>query len=318
MKQTIISNLLTRLKKNIIQFFFCVYCLLFSTALKAQQEPMYSQYMFNMMQINPAYAGNRAVNNITTLYRRQWVGVKGAPTTASLSWDARTLETNIGYGLQIYNDNIGIESTTGFQAFYSYRIPFERASLSLGVSAGVISYYAGLRDVVTVDVDPWFSENVNTLLPSVGVGALYASDYWYIGFSIPALLNTKISSQNYQITTGANNHYFLTGGYVFQVSESTILKPSTMLKVVKGSPFEYDLNLNVWIQNKVGLGLSYRTGDALVGMFELQITPEIGLGYAYDYTLSRLNAFSKGTHELMLRYELTSKRNKRVFSPRYF
>jgi type IX secretion system PorP/SprF family membrane protein len=317
MKRTIILKLLIRLKKYKIQTYFCICCLLLSPSLKAQQEPMYSQYMFNMLQINPAYAGNRAMNNITTIFRKQWVGIKGAPTTASLSWDARAQESNIGYGLQISNDQIGIESTTGFQAFYSYHIPFERSSLSIGLSAGVINYYAGLRDVNTVVVDPLFSSNINKLLPSVGIGALYATENWYAGFSIPALLNTKISSQNYQITTGANNHYFLTGGYVFDVSEAVRLKPSILIKAVKGSPFQYDINLNVWLQKYVGVGLSYRTGDALVGLLELQITPNIGFGYAYDYTLSQLKTFNNGTHELMLRYEFGNG-NKHILSPRLY
>lgn len=295
---------------------FCLFVL--CNELKAQQEPMYSQYMFNMIQINPAYAGNRAERNVTALFRRQWVGIDGAPTTASISWDSRVEESNIGYGFQFYKDQIGVESTSGFQAFYSYRLSFSNSFLSLGLSAGILNYRAGLRDVETVVSDPAFSENVNRALPTVGFGALYASDNWYAGFSIPALLNTKINSQKYQITTSANNHYFLTTGYIFDVSESIRLKPSILLKAVKGSPFEYDLNLNAWFQKTIGLGVSYRTGDAFVGLFELQITPELGLGYAYDYTLSHLRVFNTGTHELMLRYEFGNKRANRTLSPRYY
>ena len=280
---------------------------------------MYSQYMFNMMHINPAYAGNRAVDNITTLFRKQWVGIEGSPTTATLSWDRRQEESNIGYGLQIYNDRLGIESTSGIQAFYSYRIQFQHSFLSLGLSGGVLNYRAAYSTVETSQGgDPLFQENVNGLLPTAGIGALYATDQWYIGLSVPALLETKINIHNQQVTTSANNHYFLTGGYIFQVSESFKLKPSILLKAVKGAPFEYDFNLNAWLKDIVGLGISYRTNDALVAMFELQIAPEFRLGYAYDYTISNLQPFSQGTHELMLRYEFNSKDSRRILSPRYY
>jgi type IX secretion system PorP/SprF family membrane protein len=312
-----ISNIFNLLYNLRIQFVICIYCLVISNTIKAQQEPMYSQYMFNMVQINPAYAGNRAINNITSIYRKQWIGIKGAPTTASLSWDARAQESNVGYGLQIYNDQLGIESTTGFQAFYSYRIAFNNSSLSLGLSAGILNYRAGYSDVQTEAGDPLFSADINRLLPTAGIGALYASEHWYAGLSIPALLTTKVNILNYQITS-ANNHYFLTGGYIFDLSDVVRLKPSFLLKAVKGSPFQYDLNLNTWIQNTVGLGVSYRLKDAFVGVFEIQITPDFGLGYAYDYTLSPLKSFRKGTHELMIRYEFTHNPNKKMFSPRYY
>ena len=316
--QATISKLPSKLKISYIRFLLFICCVSGIQSIKAQQEPMYSQYMFNMTQINPAYAGNRAVNNVTALYRKQWVNIDGAPTTASLSWDARAQESNIGYGIQIYNDKLGVESTTGFQAFYSYRIPFKNSSLALGISAGILNYKAGLTNVQTVTSDPLFSENVNNLLPTVGLGVLYASDRWYAGLSIPALLSTKVNPQNYQITKSASDHYFLTGGYIFDVSEAVKLKPSVPLPAVKGSPLEYDFNLHPLIQHTVGFGVSYRTGDALIGMFELQLTPEFGFGYAYDYTISHLKTFNKGTHELMLRYEFGNKRNKRILSPRYY
>jgi type IX secretion system PorP/SprF family membrane protein len=296
-----------------------IICLFFTyTKLKAQQEPMYSQYMFNMLQINPAYAGNRAANNVTALFRKQWVGIDGAPSTATISFDSRLEDSNVGYGIQLYNDRIGVESTSGLQAFYSYRLSFKNSFLSMGLSAGVLNYRVGLSSVETVISDPAFSDNVNIVLPTVGFGVLYASDTWYAGFSIPALLNTKINSPAYQITTSANDHFFLTGGYIFDVSESVKLKPSILLKAVKGAPFEFDFNINAWILKTVGLGVSYRTGDALIGMFEFQITPELGLGYAYDYTITQLRDFNTGTHELMLRYEFGNKKTNRTLSPRYY
>jgi len=286
--------------------------------LNAQQEPMYSQYMFNMIQINPAYAGNRAANNVTALFRKQWIGIDGAPTTATISYDSRLEDSNVGYGVLLYNDQIGIESTSGLEAFYSYRLSFRNSFLSMGLSAGILNYRTGLSDVETVISDPAFRDNVNIILPAVGFGILYACDNWSAGLSIPALLNTKINSQTYQTMSDASNHFFLTGGYIFDVSESVKLKPSILLKAVKGAPFEFDFNINAWILKTVGLGVSYRTGDALIGMFEFQITPELGLGYAYDYTITQLRDFNTGTHELMLRYEFGNKKTNRTLSPRYY
>lgn len=296
---------------------FCFICL--SNSLMAQQEPMYSQYMFNMIQINPAYAGNRGLSQVIGLYRNQWISLEGAPTTMSLSWDMRSTQNNIGYGLQLYKDQLGVETTTGFKSYYSYRIQFENSNLSFGLSAGVLHYNANLTDVETyIGGDPNFAENVNNLLPTAGFGMLYATDKWYAGFSIPALLNSQIYTENFKFELNKYNNYFLTAGYIFEVSEAVKLKPSFLVKATKGSPFQFDLNMNAWIQNNFGIGVSYRVDDALVTMFELQIAPDFGIGYAYDYTLSNLKTFSKGTHELMLRYEFGSKRNQKVMSPRYY
>ena len=316
--QNCIALMINQLPKTRWMLILCV--LFAANSLKAQQEPMYSQYMFNMIHINPAYAGNRATDNITTIYRKQWVGIEGGPTTATLSWDARQVDRNLGYGLLIYNDQLGIEATSGFQAFYSYRIPFKNSFLSFGLSAGVLNYRAAFSQVITTQGnDPLFQEDVTGWLPTAGVGALYATEHWYVGLSIPALLDTKINVQNQQAIIGANNHYFLTGGYIFDVSDVLKLKPSILLKAVKGAPFEYDFNLNAWINNFVGLGVSYRTRDAVVGMFELQISPQFRLGYAFDYTISNLKTYNtNGTHEIMLRYEFGTDKFQRTLSPRYY
>jgi len=319
MLHPIVNSSLNKLHSSRIQIILCFCLIVVSSSLKAQQEPMYSQYMFNLLHINPAYAGNRAVDNITLMYRKQWVGVDGAPTTGTLSWDRRQEGSNVGYGLQIYNDRLGIESTSGLQAFYSYRIPFNNSFFSFGLSAGVLNYRAAYTQVETTQGgDPLLQEDTNGFLPTVGIGCLYGNDKWYVGLSIPALLETKISLMNQTVTTSANNHYFLTGGYLFEPTETFKLKPSILLKAVKGAPFEYDLNLNGWIQDVIGLGVSYRTHDALVGMFEIQISPQFRLGYTYDYLLSNLKTYSKGTHEFMLRYEFLPSKSKRVLSPRYY
>ena len=319
MYNKIISNSLNKLFLSKTNLIICL-CLCFvHNRLKAQQEPMYSQYMLNMIQINPAYAGNRAVDNFTTLYRKQWVGIEGAPTTASFSWDRRQEGSNVGYGLQVYNDRLGLESSSGIQAFYSYRLQFQSSCLTFGLSGGVLNYSANFSQAITNEGnDDLFSQDIHKWLPTVGVGALYASNHWYLGLSVPALLQTKVYDNNYQATSGANNHYFLTGGYIFEASEILKLKPSILVKAVKGAPLEYDFNMNAWIHDKLALGVSYRTRDAIVGMFEIQISPEIHLGYAYDYTTSNMKTYSNGTHELMLRLELNGPKMQKTLSPRYY
>ena len=280
---------------------------------------MYSQYMFNMINLNPAYAGNFGGDNITLLYRMQWVGVDGAPKTGTVSWDTRNVDSNVGYGLQLYNDRLGIESTTGFQGFYSYKLKLSYSTLTFGLSGGALNYQAAYSKATTTSSnDPLFEQDINIILPTIGFGILYNANRMYLGFSIPAFLKTKIDINNTRYSTSANNHYFLTGGYVFDVSEGIKLKPSMLIKAAQGSALAFDVNINAWIQNTVGLGVSYRANDALVGMFEIRITPQLTLGYAYDYLISNLKTFSTGSHELMMKIEFNQPKNLRIISPRYY
>ena len=327
MSHKIIHSLLIMANRLKIQLLLC-FCLLFmGNHLKAQQEIMYSQYMYNMININPAYSGNRVGDNITSLYRKQWLSVKGAPTTYSLSWDRGSEEignglhqesTPIGYGVQIYKDQLGIETSQGIQAFYSYHLRFYDSYLSLGISGGAMNYRAAYSQVSTTKIDPVFQEDISTIVPTAGIGALYATMQWYVGLSVPALLHTKITKDGQTITTGSNSHYFLTGGYIFDVSEDLKLKPSIMLRAIKGESLQYDLNLNAWIQSTVALGVSYHANDAVIGMFQIRIKPEITLGYAYDYLISSLKTFSRGSHELILNFQFNSPKNPQIVSPRYY
>jgi len=293
--------------------------ILTAQTINAQQEAMYSQYMFNMLHVNPAYAGDRAVDNVNLMYRKQWVNIDGAPVTASLSWDRRQEKSNIGYGLQIINDKLGIENSLMIKGFYSYRLPFESSALAFGVSGGVLNYQAKFAEVIThTGGDPSFMENVNKFMPSVGVGALFSSDIFYVGISVPDLLETKFNRNNDVVELSPNIHYFLSTGGIFRVTEGFKLKPSVMLKAVAGAPLEFDYNLNAWFNDVIGVGVSYRPDNAFVGMFELQVSNGFRLGYAYDYSISNLNKYSKGTHEIMLRYEFSKSKYKRVYSPRYY
>jgi type IX secretion system PorP/SprF family membrane protein len=283
-----------------------------------------------MVNINPAYAGNRASDNFTAIYRDQWVGMTGAPKTAAFSWDKRRSESNVGYGLEIYDDQVGLEKNTGFQAFYAYHIPFGDSFLSLGLSGGVMNYKVNYSQASLINPeDPMFEADVNGWLATAGFGVLYGAPNWYVSFSVPQMLHTSLSIQNYenQADIQGDNQYFLTGGYVFDLTDEVKAKPSLMLKAEKGSPIQYDVNLNFWFSDIFSVGVSYRQGDALIGMLEFQVLPKLRIGYAYDHSISTLSSYNQGTHEIMLRLELPStacpwcdkqKQTETSISPRYY
>jgi type IX secretion system PorP/SprF family membrane protein len=305
-----------------IKWFWVLLLSGFSATVEAQQQPMYSQYMFNMMNINPAYAGSRGVLTGTALYRNQWVGIDQAPQTVSLSFDMPLNEKKIGLGFQVYNDQIGVEKTTGFNASYAFRIQVSRGgTLSLGLQGGLLNYRANYADVSTIQPnDPLFNQNVSGILPTAAAGIYYNSDKFYIGLSTPNLLKTKLGANNaadVTSVTAEDLHLYLATGFVMNISEDLALKPSVLVKAVSGAPVEFDFNANLWIQNILSLGCSYRTGDSWVGMVELQLGKQLRLGYAYDKTFSNLGPLSMGTHELMLRTEF-GPGNRKVASARYF
>ena len=286
----------------------------------AQQEAMYSQYMFNTMAINPAYAGSREVFSTTLLARAQWRGIEGAPTSQTLSMDAPLYNKKVGIGLIAFNDQIGLSHNTGIHGSYAYRIRFNRYTLSMGIKLGVVQYSANLNDAVlsvgATTADKGFQNNISVLIPSAGAGFFLNSDKFYFGASIPNLYNTQLSKTN-NVEVNKYNHMFALAGYVFKLDEDIKLKPSFLYKFVKGAPMELDLNANLWLYDVVGLGLSYRTNDAVVGMFEVQVRNNFRVGYSYDYTTTGLQKYNSGSHELILRYEFGFGKNK-VITPRYF
>jgi type IX secretion system PorP/SprF family membrane protein len=288
----------------------------------AQQKPMYSQYMFNMLNINPAYAGSRGAMSAVALYRNQWVGFPGAPRTTTFSFDMPIQNRKVGLGMQLYDDRVGIERTTGFNAIYAFRFQFAGSgTLSLGLQAGLLNYQANYTEVNTyLPNDPAFSSKVRGILPAFAAGVYYNSDKFYVGFSTPALLRTKIKYNNaaeVASVTSRDLHLYLASGTVFDLNPDLALKPSILVKAVSGAPVEVDINCNLWLQNKISLGASYRTGDAIVGMVEYQVNQQLRFGYAYDKTFSNLGTLVNGTHEIMLRLEFGSP-SVRVSSPRYF
>jgi len=297
--------------------------ILASKDAEAQQEAMYSQYMFNSLAINPAYAGSRNVTSATALFRKQWVGIEGAPETLTFTIDAPTRNKKVGLGLQVFSDRLGITKTNGAFGSYAYRIRFDRGTLAFGLQAGASQYRADFTSVALNtgnSVDLAFQQNVNKVLVNLGTGIYYNTDRFYVGLSSPQLLNNKLenfSVTNNNVFTGQSLHLFLAAGYVIPLGTELNLKPSFLIKGVKGAPIEADINANLWIKDAVAFGVQYRTEADIAAMIEVQATPQIRIGYAYDRSVTKLVNFNRGSHEIMLRYEFGFEKGKTI-SPRYF
>jgi len=308
-------------KLNIYLLIFTLMCL--SNQLFAQTEPMYSQYMFNMLGVNPAYAGKRDATSLNFFQRRQWLGLSGAPQTTSVSLDGISNQNKIGWGVQFYDDKLGVEKADGINLMMSTHVQItDEGILSGGLSLGLMNYRIDLMNVQGrfTPSDPAFYSNFNKWLPNVGLGLYYSTDKFYAGISIPNVLKSRVSAfdvMNSGIQKVNSTHLFFNTGYVFDINDEIKLKPSTMIKVVGGAPIQADLNANLWLKDIIGLGFSYRTGDAMVAMFETQINENFRVGYAYDMNISPLKYYNNGTHEIMIRYEFGNLKSK-VKSTRYF
>ena len=289
----------------------------------AQTEPMYSQYMYNMLGVNPAYAGSREATSFNIFQRRQWVGIDGAPQTTSVSLDQAILNKKAGWGIQLYDDKLGVEKADGINLMTATRIRVsENGILSGGLSFGVMNYRIDLINVANrfTPSDPAFYSNFNKWTPSIGLGLYYNTDNFYAGVSIPNILKSRLSAFD-AIKSGLQKvnarHFFLTTGIVIPLNEDIKIKPSTMIKMVEGAPIEADFNTNIWLRDLISVGVSYRTGDAIIGMAEIQATENLRFGYSYDITISPLKYYNNGSHEFMIRYELGNTKTK-VKSTRYF
>lgn len=305
--------------KIVISIFGILYCF----GAFAQQDAMFSQYMFNMLSVNPAYAGSRDVLSATALYRRQWLGIKGSPSTATTTIDMPIRNEKMGVGIMFLNDRIGISNATSISGAYSYRVRVSKSGLlAFGLNATVQNFKANF-DQVDYDqsngADPAFTSAYSAWMPNFGAGTYYTTDRFYAGLALPHLVNNDLSKSLTGVSDNARQyrHLFFMTGYVFRIGPTTMLKPSTLVKYVHGSPLEFDINANVWLRDRIAFGASYRSADGLVGIFELQLNEQFRFGYAYDFPLTKLSKFTSGSHEIMIRYELGFDKGK-ILSPRYF
>lgn len=293
---------------------------------QAQQDPHYTQYMYNMNIMNPAYAGSKESLSVGLLYRAQWVEIEGAPKTGTLSIHS-PVGKNVGLGLSAITDKIGPVEENNVYADFSYTLNLGgEHRLAFGIKAGATFHKVGLfsdigNGFVPDPDDPAFSENSSNTYLNLGSGLFYYNQKFYAAFSVPNMLKTKhldVTQNGQQYQFGSEvQHYFLTAGYVFDLSENTKFKPSFMMKSSFNAPTSLDVSANVLFFNKFELGATYRLEDSFGGMINFAITPSIRVGYAYDHIVSDLNVTTPASHEFMLLFDLNFSK-KISISPRFF
>lgn len=316
--------------KKLITIIIVLLCF---TGLKAQQDPHFTHYMFNTLAVNPGYAGSRDALTVTGLYRNQWIGFKGAPFTQTVTAHAPILNDKVGVGLSLMNDRIGPTNNTSVFADFAYRIPVgqsKKGRLTFGIKGGLNIMQVGLTGLgVRDDLDPEFATNyLNKLLPNFGFGVYYYTQNFYVGASVPRIMENYYEGDlNGTSTDGLarqKRHYDLILGAMFKLGNKVKLKPSMLVKVLEAGPPELDLSALFYLANdRFWIGPAFRTAwkstDAVSGIVGVQIIDQLALGYSFDYSfVNQTFEHNGGSHEIMLRYDFIYNNKKRVKSPRYF
>lgn len=284
-----------------------------------QQQPQYTQYMYNTMSINSGYTGTNGRLEATLLHRSQWIGIDGAPTTQSFGIHGK-LSENTGLGLSITNDKIGPQTEQNFNANFAYRINLnEKTTLSLGLNSGVsLINIDWSRGTYQSQTDNAFLTNVNNNTRLIiGSGGYLYGEKWYIGLSVPNFIITESYDDIKESVIRRKVHYYLQGGYVFDLSSNVKFKPAFLTKVIEGSPITYDASANFMINEKFVIGAGYRFTDAFSGLVGFQISESLFIGYAYDRSVTKLQKYNDGSHEIILKFNLNDKA-KLARSPRFF
>ena len=292
------------------------------TVANAQQDALYSMYMFNGITVNPAYAGSRERATVMALYRHQWTGIEGAPKTAVLSGHTPLSNENIGLGLTLSSDNISIFNTNSITVSYAYRIAFKnhKGKLSLGINATLNNFRAKWDNLIITDANDFAltGSKSNVFSPNFGAGIYYYSERFYAGISVPHFLNMSLTDhlqiEGTEMVARQWRHYFYTMGGVVNISENLKFKPSVLVKYVQNAPVQADLNAAFLINNNLWLGASYRTNKDVVLMSEYNFSKGIRIGYAYDLPMSDLSNYTAGSHEIMIGYEFM--KNNSYLTPR--
>ncbi|HEX8562008.1 MAG TPA: type IX secretion system membrane protein PorP/SprF [Flavobacterium sp.] len=295
------------------------FILLFATAARAQQDAQFTQYMYNTININPAYAGSRGALSIFGLHRTQWVGMDGAPVTNALSINTPLGNKGVGIGVSLVNDKIGPTNENAFSIDFSYTVKTsESYKLSFGIkgTANLFSLDPNKLNPEDQD-DPSLQGFDNEFSPNIGAGVYWHSDKTYIGLSVPNFIETTRYSDNEVVINQEKLNFYLIGGHVFDLGPSLRFKPAVLTKVVAGAPLQVDLSANFLINEKFVLGGAYRLDAAVSAMAGFQITRGIYIGYGYDMDTTELRNYNQGSHEVFMRFELFST-NSKIISPRFF
>ena len=286
----------------------------------SQQDAQFSQYMFNPFVLNPAYAGCRQAFTALAIHRDQWIKIPGAPSTQTLSLNS-PLSKNVGLGLQVFNDEIGPKNTIGYLGSYSYRIPLSKGKIAFGLRAGGLTYNFNWDKIEFKDPQDIYnySNRTQTTIFNVDFGMFYHTKTFYTGLSINHLGDAKRTTP--AGIDGIENHLlmhlFYTLGNTFEISEKFALQPALLLKFVEHAPVHVDMNLNLIINQRIWMGLSFRPGNAVVLLSQFLVTDKFRFGYSYDIGINRMRGFSAGSNEIYIGYDFNL-RKARSLSPRYF
>ena len=304
--------------KNLVIIIFTILC---AFQVNAQQDPQYTQYMYNMNIINPAYTGSTESLAVGALYRSQWVGLDGGPETFTFNIHS-PVGKKVGLGLSIIADQIGPVKETNTYVDFSYTIPVGTVTkLAFGVKGGFTFHDIAIAEwqITTIDPgDPFFANAINETTPNVGAGVyFYKPSKYYISVSIPNILNSVHLNANGTKIGSESEHAFAAAGYVFDLSENFKLKPHTLIKYAFDAPISYDINANVFMYDIVEVGVGYRFEDSFSGMINFQVMDNLRIGYAYDAIQSDLDIVTNSSHEIFINFDLNFS-SKVSRSPRYF
>jgi type IX secretion system PorP/SprF family membrane protein len=289
-------------------------------AAQAQQEPQYTQYMYNTLTVNPGYTGSTGGLEATLLHRSQWAGIEGAPVTQAFSIHSPVYSDNIGLGLSAINERIGPADQFYVDANFAYTIPVGRLSkIVFGLKAGArVLNIDWSRGRYYQEGDPLLNVNINNhIAPTIGAGLYYYTDDWYAGVSVPSFIRSDYYDDIKEDAIASRLHYYLMAGYVFSLTDNLKFKPAVLGKIVSGAPVTVDVSANFLLQEKVTLGASYRWDDSVSALAGFQITSKLFAGYSYDYSVTELSKYNDGSHEIIIRFNLMPK-TARIKSPRFF
>ena len=303
------------MKKIILIFMF------FTVVCSAQQDSQYTQYMYNTIAINPAYAGSRGALSVFGLYRTQWVGLDGAPETSTFSINTPLNNSNLGLGVSLVNDKIGPTNENTLSADLSYTVPTsETYKLSFGIKATANLFNLDMNKLTPeTQGDPQFQDVNNKITPNIGAGVYWHSDKAYLGLSVPNFIETSRYDDNDTAIFKDKINYYFMAGYVFNLDhlEYIKFKPALLTKMVQGAPLQVDVSGNFMFNDKFVVGLAYRWSASLSAMAGFQVTDGLYIGYGYDHETTNLRKYNSGSHEIFLRFEFFNNYNKMI-SPRFF
>jgi type IX secretion system PorP/SprF family membrane protein len=305
---------------------------LFSVKCIAQQEQMYTQYMFNKMSLNPGFAGNEKYSSLTGVIREQWNGFPGAPEAQVLSFNMGRIGSRVGFGLNFRRQSIGISKSIGLGGIYAYKFLLGSGTLSMGLEFSVKNLSVDFTDprllaTQGLNDDPAIpNARFNKTPINVGTGIYYNTNRFYIGASVPRIINSDLDFDNNNYVSEEVRHLFLMGGVAFQINRNLSLTTQSLVKLAEHSPFDLDLSVSATFNEKYTGGLSFRAGggrgdiaESIDLLFAFQISDQIMLGFSQDFTLSALRAYDNGSLEMVLHYAIGKKKDRViVVNPRYF